>query len=104
MTPIAKALTAKYGEGNWILATAGTSPYLNYALIEEKHLDPVEVRKVAAAGRGPVAARGACLHARSDPAGQVTPDTIGRRIARSENLRRSGDLEIVFEPYWMRAC
>ena len=36
--------------------------------------------------------------------GQVTPDTIGRRIARSENLTRSGDLEIVFEPYWMRAA
>jgi hypothetical protein len=49
MTPIATALTAKYGEGNWILATAGTSPYLNYALIEEKHLDPVESAK---GGRG----------------------------------------------------
>jgi hypothetical protein len=103
MTPIAGALTAKYGEGNWILATAGTSPYLNYALIEEKHLDPVEVRKVAAAAAAllPHVAR---IYTRDQIlAGQVTPDTIGRRIARSENLTRSGDLEIVFEPYWMRA-
>ena len=104
MTPIARALTAKYGEGNWILATAGTSPYLNYALIEEKHLDPVEVRKVAAAAAAllPHVAR---VYTRDQIlAGQVTPDTIGRRIARSENLTRSGDLEIVFEPYWMRAA
>jgi arylsulfatase A-like enzyme len=104
MTPIATALAAKYGPGNWIIGTAGTSPYLNYALIEEKHLDLVEVRKVAAAAaaRLPHVAR---VYTRDQVlSGQVTPDTIGRRIARSENLMRSGDLEIVFEPYWMRAA
>ena len=104
MTPIATALSAKYGAGNWIIGTAGTSPYLNYALIEEKHLDPVEVRKVAAAAaaRLPHVAR---VYTRDQVlSGQVTADTIGRRIARSENLTRSGDLEIVFEPYWMRAA
>jgi arylsulfatase A-like enzyme len=36
--------------------------------------------------------------------GEVAPDTIGRRILRSYNLVRSGDLEIVLEPYWMRAA
>ena len=46
--PITAALTAKYGEGKWILATAGTSPYLNHPLIAEKGLDAAEVRRVAA--------------------------------------------------------
>jgi type I phosphodiesterase/nucleotide pyrophosphatase len=103
MTPIARALVAKYGEGDWIIGTAGTSPYLNYALIAEKQLDPAEVRKVAAAAAAalPHVAR---VYTRDQVlSGQVTPDTIGLRIARSENLMRSGDLEIVFEPYWMRA-
>jgi hypothetical protein len=36
--------------------------------------------------------------------GEVAPDTIGRRILRGYNLTRSGDLEIVLEPYWMRVA
>ncbi len=102
---IEAALTARYGaaDARWIVYTAGTSPYLNYALVAEKKLDIVEVRKVAAA------AAAACPHVArvytrdQILAGQVPPDIIGRRIARSENLSRSGDLEIVLEPYWMRA-
>ena len=102
-SPIEAALTAKYGPGKWILGTAGTSPYLNYALIDEKHLDPVEVRKVAAAG-ATTAPHVARVYTRDQVlAGEVAPDTIGRRVARSEHIGRSGDLEIVFDPYWMRA-
>ena len=103
--PIEAALTARYGasEQKWILATAGTSPYLNYALVNEKKLDIVEVRKVAATAAAgcPNVAR---VYTRDQIlAGQVPQDIIGRRIARSENLSRSGDLEIVLEPNWMRA-
>jgi predicted AlkP superfamily pyrophosphatase or phosphodiesterase len=101
--PIGAALTAKYGEGRWILATAGTSPYLNHALIAEKGLDPAEVRRVAA-----VAAAGvphvARVYTREQlMAGTVAPDVIGRRIAQSYHLQRSGDLEIVLDPYWLRS-
>ena len=35
--------------------------------------------------------------------GEITPDLIGRRIARGYNLQRSGDLEIVLDPYWLRS-
>ena len=102
---IEAALTARYGpvSTKWIVATAGTSPYLDYAIVNEKKLDIVEVRKVAAAAAAgcPHVAR---VYTRDQIlAGQVPPDIIGRRIARSENLSRSGDLEIVLEPYWMRA-
>ena len=103
-TPIEDALRARFGEGKWILSTAGTSPYLNYALIVEKKLDPAEVRRVAAvaAQSAPHVAR---VYTREQLlSGEVAPDTIGRRILRSYNLVRSGDLEIVLEPYWMRAA
>jgi predicted AlkP superfamily pyrophosphatase or phosphodiesterase len=102
-TPIEDALRARFGEGKWILSAAGTSPYLNYALIAEKKLDPAEVRRVAAvaAQSAPHVAR---VYTREQLlSGEVAPDTIGRRILRSYNLVRSGDLEIVLEPYWMRA-
>ncbi len=101
--PIIAALTAAYGNGQWILATAGTSPYLNHALITEKKLDPVEVRRVAA-----VAAAGvphvARVYTREQLlGGAVTPDVIGRRIGRSYHLSRSGDLEIVLDAFWLRS-
>jgi predicted AlkP superfamily pyrophosphatase or phosphodiesterase len=102
-TPIEDALRARFGEGRWILSTAGTSPYLNHALIAEKKLDPAEVRRVAAvaAQSAPHVAR---VYTREQLlSGEVAPDTIGRRILRGYNLTRSGDLEIVLEPYWMRA-
>ncbi len=101
--PITAALTAKYGEGQWILATAGTSPYFNYALIAEKGLDPVEVRRVAAAAAASVP-HVARVYTRDQLlAGAVPPDVVGRRIGRSYNPARSGDLEIVLEAYWLRS-
>jgi arylsulfatase A-like enzyme len=101
--PIAAALTAKYGEGQWIVATAGTSPYLNHALIAQKGLDPVEVRKAAAAAAAAVP-HVARVYTRDQLlAGAVTPDVIGQRIGRSYSLARSGDLEIVLDAYWLRS-
>ena len=102
-TPIETALSAKYGPGKWIVATAGTSPYLNDALIAEKKLDPVEVRKVAAAAAA-TAPRVARVYTRDQIlAGQIPNDRIGQRILRGEHLTRSGDIEVILDPYWMRA-
>ena len=47
--PIQLALAARFGAGKWLMATAGSSPYLNYELIDKLQLDPAEVRRVAAA-------------------------------------------------------
>ncbi len=101
--PITAALEARFGPGNWLLATAGSSPYLNHALIAERTLDPEDVRRVAAdaALRTPHVAR---VYTRDQlQRGEVAPDLIGRRVLRSFNPQRSGDLEIVFDPFWMRA-
>jgi predicted AlkP superfamily pyrophosphatase or phosphodiesterase len=99
---IEQALTKQYGEGKWLMATAGSSPYLNYALLAEKHLDAAEVRRVAAAAAmavphvARVYTRDQLLH------GEVANDFIGYRVVRGFNAQRSGDLEIILEPYWMR--
>ena len=99
---IEQALTLRFGEGQWLMATAGSSPYLNYALIEQKQLDPTEVRRVAAAAamRVPHVAR---VYTRDQLLrGEVADDLIGHRVLRGFNAQRSGDLEIILEPYWMR--
>ncbi len=101
--PIAAALEARFGPGQWLLATAGSSPYLNHALIAEKKLDAEEVRRVAAgAALGtPHVTR---VYTRDQlQRGEVGTDLIDRRVLRSFNPQRSGDLEIIFEPFWMRA-
>lgn len=100
---ITAALEARFGPGAWLLATAGSSPYLNHALIAEKQLDPAVVRSVAAeaARRTPHVVR---VYTRDELArGEVAGDVIGRRVLRGFNAQRSGDLEIIFEPFWMRA-
>jgi predicted AlkP superfamily pyrophosphatase or phosphodiesterase len=102
--PIEAALAARYGPGKWIVATAGSSPYLNHALIAEKQLDPVEVRRVAAAAAmtAPHVAR---VYTRDQIIGGGLPrDTIGRRLERSYSLQRSGDLEIILDAFWIRSA
>jgi hypothetical protein len=100
--PIQQALASRFGEGKWLLATAGSSPYLNYELIDTLQLDASEVRRVAAAAaaRVPHVAR---VYTRDDLLrGIVSGDRIGRRVLHGFNAQRSGDLEIILEPYWMR--
>ncbi|HEY2980643.1 MAG TPA: alkaline phosphatase family protein [Anaerolineales bacterium] len=101
--PIQAALKERYGEGKWIELTAGTSPYFNLDLIREKKLDFTEFQQVAAraAASVPHVLR---VYTRDQLLlGQAYPDRIGARVLRSFNLRRSGDLEIIFEPYWIRS-
>lgn len=100
--PIEQALTARYGAGQWLMATAGSSPYLNYALMQTMNLDPAEVRRVAAEAvtKVPHVAR---VYTRDQLLrGDVPDDRIGRRVMRGFNAQRSGDLEIILEPFWMR--
>ena len=100
--PIQQALVTRFGDGKWLMATAGSSPYLNYELIEKLQLDSSEVRRVAAAAAAKVP-HVARVYTRDELLrGNVPNDRIGSRVLRGFNAQRSGDLEIILEPYWMR--
>lgn len=100
--PIQQALATRFGDGKWLMATAGTSPYLNYELIEKLQLDPAEVRRVAAAAAAKVP-HVARVYTRDQLLrGEVPNDRIGSRVLRGFNAQRSGDLEVILEPYWIR--
>jgi hypothetical protein len=100
--PIQKALEARYGPGKWLLSAAGTEPYFNGALISEKKLDPAEVENVAARAIAtlPYVAR---VYTRTQlVSGRPAADQFDQRVIRSFNSHRSGDLEILLDPYWIR--
>ena len=100
---IQTGLEAKYGPGEWLASTAGSSPYLNYALIAQKKLNPEEVRRVAAEAAIAVPHVTRVYTRDQLLRGDVGDDRIGRRVVRGFNVQRSGDLEIILEPFWMRA-
>jgi hypothetical protein len=99
---IEQALSQRFGEGQWLMATAGSSPYLNYTLIKQRQLDEADVRRVAASAAMAVP-HVARVYTRDQLLrGDVAADVIGRRVVRGFNAQRSGDLEIILEPFWMR--
>ena len=98
---VQEALTKKFGEGKWIVSPSEHSLYLNLELIQQKGLDHAEVDKVAAQ---------ACLHLphvfrvytrEQLMSGATLEDQVGRRVQNGFYVRRSADVEIMLEPYWM---
>ena len=100
--PIRQALVARFGAGEWLVKTAGASPYFNRTLIAQKNLDPAEVERVAAAAVSRVPHVSRVYTRQQLSLGQVPGDKLSQRIVRSFNSVRSGDLEILLEPYWIR--
>ena len=100
--PIRRSLEQRFGAGHWILGTAGSSPYLNYALMAERGLDPVAVRAVAATA-APGAPQVSRVFTRDQLLqGSVPADVFSRRVLQSFHPQRSGDLEILLHPFWIR--
>ena len=100
---VQKALEARFGPGRWVESASYSSPYLNYKLIAEKNLDLDEVIRVAAR-----AVASAPHVVRVYPRQQLVisraaADRIDSRVIRSFNSQRSGDLEVVLEPYWIQS-
>lgn len=101
LTSIQNALTAKYGEGQWISGKSGPAPYLNHNLIREKKLSFEEVENVAA-----TAVRGVPhiyrVYTRSQlRRGEILNDIIDRRVQAGFHAGRASDLFVVSEPYWL---
>lgn len=100
--PLRTSLETRFGPGKWLVGAAGTSPYLNEALIEERKLDEVEVERVAARAMA-AAPHVSRVYTREQLLTmRAAADRVDARVLRSFHPRRSGDLEIVLDPYWIR--
>ena len=96
-----EALTKKYGEGKWIVSSSEHSLYFNREFIAQKKLDPAEVNRAAAEAlqQLPHVFR---VYTREQLAnGAVQQDDVSRRVMNGFYARRSGDVEVLLEPYWI---
>jgi hypothetical protein len=101
LNTIQTALTAKYGEGQWVVGQSGPAPYLNYDLIAQKKLSRQDVENTAAEAvrKVPHIYR---VYTRSQLAeGSVLDDIVSRRVEAGFNYQRASDLFIISQPYWL---
>jgi hypothetical protein len=98
---IQAALVQKYGSGEWVSGSWDLSVYLNLDLAAQKHVDATEVRKTAAEAAMQIA-HVARIYTRDQLlTGAVPGDPVSRRMMNGFNLRRSADIAIILEPYWI---
>jgi hypothetical protein len=99
---VERALSDRYGMANWIIASAEGFLYLNQSVIAEKKLDPAEVDRVAAQTlmAVPHVFR---VYTREQLSGGIPNDAVGRRVENGFYPKRSADLEVLLEPYWLFA-
>ncbi len=95
------ALTAKYGPGKWILSPSEHSLYLNLDVIREKKLDRADVDRTAAQAALTIPHVFRVYTREQLMNGEALEDQVGRRVMNGFYVRRSADVYILLEPYWM---
>jgi predicted AlkP superfamily pyrophosphatase or phosphodiesterase len=97
---VERALNNRYGEDKWVLNSAEGNVYLDQPLIAEKKLDPSEVEQVAARAlmAVPHVFR---VYTRQQLLSGNASDPVGRRVLNGFYARRSADLEVLLEPFWL---
>ena len=98
------ALVQRFGEGQWVVSPSDHSIYIDRKLVAAKRLDLDQVQDTAkeAVQALPHVLRVYTLHELL--AGSASDDPVGRSLANSVSAQRTGDLELLLEPYWMFAA
>jgi arylsulfatase A-like enzyme len=98
---VERALSTRFGAGNWIDFFSDDTIFLNPATVSSRKADEAEVEKTAADALRAlphifrVYTRSQLLN------GAILDDQIGRRVRAGFNAARSGDLTLIWEPYWI---
>ncbi|WP_162179852.1 alkaline phosphatase family protein [Bryobacter aggregatus] len=103
LTPLRQALKERFGAGEFIEHVSYATPYFNWKLVDEKKIDRAEFQRFAASivERAPHVSR---VFTRDQLLkGEVSFDKFSERVVRSFNQRRSGDLELLLDPYWIHS-
>jgi predicted AlkP superfamily pyrophosphatase or phosphodiesterase len=95
------ALSAKYGEGKWIVGRAESSLYLNLDLIREKRLARAEVESAAKDAAFALPHIFRVYTFEQLEYGRLFEDAIARKVMNGFCVRRGADLYILLEPYWV---
>jgi predicted AlkP superfamily pyrophosphatase or phosphodiesterase len=98
---VSDALEKAFGPGPWLEGRAGSALYLNRALMAERGLDPATVERRAASGAEAADAVWRTYTRSQLLEGRVASDPWSRRVQLSFHRERSGDVDVLLEPYWM---
>jgi arylsulfatase A-like enzyme len=98
---VVDGLEKAFGPGPWLEGRAGSSLYLNRALVAERGLDPAAVERHAASAAETTAPVWRAYTRSQILEDRVPPDPWSRRVLLSFHRERSGDVEVLLEPYWM---
>lgn len=101
VNPVEAALASAYGSGTWVEGRAGSSLYLNRALIKDKKLDPRQVEETAARAAESIPHVYRAFTREQLFRGDVPRNPWTSRLLAGFNPERSGDVEILLEPYWV---
>jgi predicted AlkP superfamily pyrophosphatase or phosphodiesterase len=99
----ADALERAFGPGGWLEGRAGSALYLNRALMAERGVDPTVAERRLATGVEALEPVWRAYTRSQLLEGRVPPDPWSRRVILSFDRERSGDVEVLLEPYWMSA-
>jgi predicted AlkP superfamily pyrophosphatase or phosphodiesterase len=98
---IESALTAKYGEGKWVVGNSGPSAYLNRELIQQKGLNRGEVERVAADAVRAMPHIFRVYTREQIVYGQTPEDRFSLRVRNGFYPSRAGDIIPVPDAYWI---
>jgi predicted AlkP superfamily pyrophosphatase or phosphodiesterase len=100
-TALQLALAEKYGPGNWITGIVGEMPYLNRSLVQQYKLNEADVERTAADAIRDLPNIFRVYTATEVRTGQVTHDNVGTALTYGYFGKRSGDLYVIQEPYYL---
>ena len=99
--PVDAALARAFGPGKWVEGRAGSSLYLDRALIAERKLDERQVEEAAARTAETIPHVYRAFTREQLFRGEVPRNPWTSRLLAGFHPGRSGDVEILLEPYWI---
>ncbi len=104
---IERALSARYGPGNWVAAIVGEMPYLDHTLVQKYQANEADVERTAADAVRALPHVFRVYTATEVRLGEVSRDPVGTAIMYGYFGPRSGDLYVIQDPYYLfgeRGC
>ena len=98
---VTAALVSKYGEGKWIASVSESGIYLNRKLIREKNLDRAAVEDTVAEALREMPHVFRVYTSSQLMHGEVPSDDVSQAVLRGFFERRSGDVVLVQDPYYL---
>jgi predicted AlkP superfamily pyrophosphatase or phosphodiesterase len=95
------ALVKAYGDGDWIANSTDSSVYLNLDLMAAKKLSRAEVDRTAAEAALTILHVFRVYTREQLMSGNAMEPQVARRVMNGFYVRRSADIEVLLEPYWI---